>query len=104
PRHITNNLGSRYATVHYINTYIHEPKMHLLGMSKHLDDDLKCTKESNVIGIDSANPLVLGYHGRLINGHGQPAHVERLDYWDTTMLTELMEYNVEWTHSVVGGL
>ena len=104
PRWIANELGSRQGPINYINNYARgngDVRIHLLGMSRHLDDDIQCAKTLSVRGIDSANPLVLGYYNERINSPGT-GHMKRRDYWNATELTELMEYNVEWVRSVIG--
>ncbi len=104
PRWIANEIGSRAGPINYINTYYENSKIHLLGMSHHLMDDIVSTKTRNVIGIDSANPLVMGYNNRRINTVGWPAHMTRGTYWDACVhLNDMMRYNVEWVHSVISG-
>lgn len=104
PRWITNELGSRQGIIIYINIHYPKARIHLLGMSSYLQDDITCTKAQNVIGIDSANPLVMGYNNRRINTPEWPAHMDRGTYWDAcTRLNSMTKYNVEWVHSVISG-
>jgi hypothetical protein len=104
PRWIANELGSREGPINYINNYARgegDVKIHLLGMSNHLDDDIRCCKTLSVKGIDSANPLVLGYYNHRINSPGK-THMKRRDYWSALEVNNLMQHNVEWIRSVIG--
>ena len=83
PRWIANELGTRGPTIEYINRYNKHPKIHLLGMSNNWKDDLYCSHLPNVIGIDSANPLVLGLKDHYM-GDLEYYHAERGDFWDQT--------------------
>lgn len=63
PRAIANKLGSREVlkailSYDYVGTI--GPCIHMLGMSRNIFDDLWCATYPNVMGIDSANPLVMG--------------------------------------------
>ncbi len=101
PRWITNELGTRSSMVYYIGMRASIPKIHLLGMSKNRDDDMFCTTMNNVIGIDSANPLVAGYAGlSMITGHFR--HINRGNLWQITDLGDMPAGNVEWMHANVG--
>lgn len=81
PRWISNKFGSRQSIVQYINQLCESPRIHLLGMSKHLEDDLRCCSFPNVMGIDSANPLVAGSrHAKMRIGDAH--HYSRDAYWD----------------------
>lgn len=104
PRWIANEIGSRAGPINYINTYYENSKIHLLGMSHYLMDDVTSTKTRNVMGIDSANPLVMGYNNRRINSVGWPVHMERGTYWDSCVhLNTMMRYNVDWVHGIISG-
>ncbi len=101
PRWFTNTLGTRSTCINYIANYTGMCKIHLLGMSGSLKDDFECCRMPYVMGIDSANPLVLGYNHVLISGKAEH-HMPRGDYWDEcTEVTPLMEYNVEYVHNVL---
>lgn len=101
PRWITNDFGSRVEVVEYVNKFCTNPIIHLLGMSQGTPDDLGCLRLPNVRGIDSANPLVLGCHGVVMSN--VVPHMSRSNYWSSAVLTDLMAYNVKWTHYIVGG-
>ncbi len=89
PRWITNKIGSRAPFIEYINRVCAAPQIHLLGMSKNLIDDIACGQMPNVIGIDSANPIVFGL-ADLYMGVNKYKHLPREDYWDKTGIN----YNV----------
>lgn len=101
PRWIANELGSRVPMTHYLGMRTPNVQIHLLGMSKHLNDDLYCTTMPGVTGIDSANPLVLGLCGGSMSSpiYG---HMERGNYWQCRELHSLARDNVEWMHANVG--
>ncbi len=104
PRWIANKLGTREGPINYINNYARgsgDVRIHLLGMSEHLDDDVQCCKTLSVKGIDSANPLVLGHYNHIINGIGEH-HMKRRDFWKATEVNEMMAHNVEWIRDVIG--
>ena len=101
PRWFANTFGSRQYCVRYMGHFHSERKMHLLGMSKYMRDDWMCCKAPYVMGIDSANPLVLGYNGIEMHDMMEYTHLDRDDYWEQPKLTELMTQNVEWMHHAI---
>ena len=102
PRWIANDLGTRMELIEYLEIMgTAESGIHLLGMSRNQGDDIMCCKNPNVMGIDSANPLVLGYNGLMIeSGH----HINRGDYWLATEVNWLMRANVEWMRNAIGDI
>ncbi len=101
PRWISNKLGTRASMVYYIGMRDPDPKIHLLGMSRNLDDDMFCTTMRGVMGVDSANPLVVGYAGlSMTTGHYR--HIDRGNLWQITELRDQVVENVEWMHNNVG--
>lgn len=100
PRWIANSMGTRTVILNYINTKCPKAKIHLLGMSRKLRDDQKCLKLPNVIGIDSANPIVMGLMGMRMR-QGDWTHMDRGNYWECEILhTEALE-NVEFMHNAL---
>lgn len=93
PRWVANELGSRHTIVNDIITYDEQAKIHLLGMSYNLRDDLATCLHPNVMGIDSANPLVLGHRGYRI--YQDSEHYPRENFWD-----ECLEVNADMLHNV----
>ncbi len=101
PRWITNTMGSRGPIISYINVMGHSgTETHLLGMSKDFDDDIGCTQIDGVMGIDSANPVVLGQRG-LVMEEGHTMHVERDDYWNDTSLSPIARRNIRWVRDAI---
>lgn len=99
PRWIANELGSRGPIVHYILSHDPRAQVHLLGMSRFVSDDIACARNPNVMGIDSANPMVMGLNDYSMDiGY---AHHERELYWYHAELKELMAYNVQWMHDAL---
>jgi hypothetical protein len=67
-------------------------------MSDNTQDDIVCTRASNVMGIDSANPLALGMLGEHMS---VDMHVPRGELWKIQNLDVQMIANVRWMHDVV---
>lgn len=110
PRWIANEFGSREPTIKGLLSpfQFSYGRIHLLGMSKHTDDDIHCCKLPGVIGIDSANPLVLGQQFiHLFNSvkQAQNPHPNREDsnYWESTELTDESIVNMVKLRSVIQG-
>ncbi len=89
PRWIANKLKTRTTFIDYLNHACEAPQIHLLGMSKNLGDDILCAHRDNVMGIDSANPIVFGLADMYL-GVNRYRHLDRGDYWDKTDIN----YNV----------
>jgi len=109
PRWFANEFGSRIPYIQYINALDGNAQIHLLGMSKEFLDDMRCTRLPNVIGIDSANPLVLGVAGYDMNvdigqrgERTKPPHMHRGNYWGVDTLYETCVRNVRYMHANVG--
>lgn len=100
PRWVANKFGTRVGIINYIDSISGLCEMHLLGMSKNLDDCDLCTRRANVIGIDSANPIVMGLAGHSMR-NGFWYHMERGNYWDCTELHSAAEDNVEFMHGAL---
>lgn len=100
PRWISTELGTRSSVLTYIHQYYPHSQIHLLGMSINVDDDLYCCEHPLVMGIDSANPICLAYHGYRIDEYHE--QVPRGDLWTTDDLEGPfyidMGYNVGWMH------
>ncbi len=101
PRWITNTkgLGTRAPIIEYINRVCPEPQIHLLGMSKNITDDILCAHMPNVIGIDSANPIVFGLANMYL-GLNMYKHLPREDYWDKTDINYNVLRNIEYVRNV----
>lgn len=103
PRWIANEVGSRVGPILYINTYLDHgtTKIHLLGMSSMLEDDIRCAQMRNVMGIDSANPLVAGHMGMFM-GSVHYRHYERGDFWKVEKLPQGAIDNINWVRHAIG--
>ncbi len=102
PRWVANQLGSRERLCKYIlMTGDNNTKVHLLGMSKNVYDDLHCSSIPGVMGIDSANPLVCGHNGYVLD-RSKYRHLDRGDFWERTELNERIKTNVRLMHGWVG--
>ncbi len=101
PRWIANQHGTRRPIIQYINKVCPDAQIHLLGMSNNYLDDIVCTTLHNVMGIDSANPLVLGYHERLLGHMWLYSHLDRGNYWECAQLNEHMLHNARYMHDAV---
>jgi hypothetical protein len=110
PRWIANEWGSRAKAVKILQHRLYRPLghdstnhdyIHILGMSNNLADDIRCVRMPYVMGIDSANPIVLGLHGFEIGG--EVVHMDRGDYWDATGVPELSLRNIESMRNLING-
>jgi hypothetical protein len=64
PRCQVASLGTRFATLQLLGG----KPIHLLGCSHNISDDLYCaTNHMDVMGIDSANPIVMGINNRALD-------------------------------------
>ena len=99
PRWIASNIGSRKTLVYYIDEYFTSPirNVHLLGMSNDFGDDMASLALRNVMGIDSANPMVAGINEASFTD-GPSHHFPRGDYWTHTKLRPLSLKNVGFMH------
>jgi len=94
PRWITNQFGSRLQFLHEIRNVDPLGKIHLLGMSTNIHDDMLCVVQPNVMGIDSANPMVMA-RNKTPFSLDMYTHFPRDDYWEDVCLYELSAYNVD---------
>lgn len=73
--------------------------VHLLGMSENLNDDIASAKSMGTMGIDSANPIVLGWKDIPISSG---LHIPRGNFWDECQeLTPMIEDNVRWVRNQI---
>lgn len=97
PRWVANEMGSRMPIIQYINACCADPKIHLLGMSKDLQDDLRCMQLPGVMGIDSANPVTLGLANIKMSPHTY-SHMDRGHLWACTQIHSHVLDNVRFMH------
>ncbi len=100
PRWLSNKLGSRAPYIEYINRVHAAPKIHLLGMSDDWGDDQYCAQLPNVIGIDSANPIVLALNGHCMIHHGY-GHLPRGNYWQETEINDHVIGNIKYVRDTL---
>jgi len=94
PRRVCQALGSREEAVQILNGISNRP-IHLLGFSDNLEDDIKCAKMQNVLGIDSTVPIRLGLLGIEITPHLE-SHPPRGSWFETaTEINDLVVKNLQ---------
>lgn len=92
PRNIVALHGSRANAIEIVHALNPHRRIHLLGFSDDLVDDVICSKDRRVEGIDSAVPLRAGSLGHnLTFDLDMPP---RGDWWDTAKYTPLMDENI----------
>ncbi len=99
PRWIADDFGTRLGIINYITNYHSPCKIHLLGMSGVPEDDWTSLRSMHIMGIDSANPLVLAYNGHPMQYNYM--HMQRDDFWETAELDDEIAHNIDWTHDIV---
>lgn len=102
PRWVANKFFSREPLIRIINELSGQHKIHLLGMSQNIRDDFKCLHLPNVMGIDSANPMVLGWKG--VDMDWVVNHVPRDGYLENCReLNDTMRRNLQWVNDISVG-
>lgn len=92
PRIITNMVGSRQKTIEYIEKKLPDTRIHLLGFSDDIEDDVACCRAfENVIGMDSTEPIRAALNGKRFLESGSGPMPPRGDYWktDTGKITDI---------------
>ena len=80
PRSLVDHFGTRLKVVQYIEKNFQDMPIHLLGLSDNLEDDLYvANKSEQVIGLDSAIPIHMGYLIERTWSLGRPRRPS--DYW-----------------------
>ena len=88
PRCCTYVLGTRWGILQDIVTRNDGRRIHLLGFSENLSDDVGCSKSVRVSGIDSAVPIRWGLMGNQID-LGTTDLPKRGNYWETAHETNV---------------
>lgn len=93
PRNIVALHGSRASAIEIVHALNPHRRIHLLGFSDDICDDVICSKDRRVEGIDSAVPLRAG-------SVGIPMSFDldigpRGNWWDTATHTLMMDHNIE---------
>lgn len=79
PRIIADTCGTRK---HVVELATKCSRVHLLGFSENLWDDVACARMPRVNGIDSAVPIRLGMQGRTLSFDQPKDAGKRGDFWD----------------------
>ncbi len=93
PRKLTDLIGTRADAVRYLRMVAPHVKIHLLGFSKTIADDLLCARMSGVSGIDSAVPV--RYNGILSPLTTDEEIGPRGDWMENGKLSSLHVYNID---------
>lgn len=92
PRNLVAKLGSRRDAINIVHALNPHRRIHLLGFSDDICDDVICSKDRRVEGIDSAVPLRAASLGRSMSFDlDMPP---RGDWWDTAAYVPMMDANI----------
>ncbi len=104
PRAIANRFGTRRIMMNVLGfgreagyRITLQQNIHLLGMSNYIADDLHCMVMPGIMGLDSANPLVLGQQGYRLSQ--ELRHTTRGDFWNETRLTQETRDNIHFVRN-----
>lgn len=92
PRLLTIHSGSRRMGIEIAYALNSRRKIHLLGFSENLVDDVVCSRDPRVLGIDSAVPLRAATYGKEMTFDVNLP--KRGDWWDTAEYLPMMDDNV----------
>lgn len=103
PRNTVKHFGTRQGLIEIVSALCPHKKLHLMGFSDDLTDDIISARHPKVSGIDSAVPLRLGTQGHLITT-ASTTHSPRGDWWDTNPqvnrhVLKNMEYIRRWVRT-----
>lgn len=90
-RNITELLGSRKEAIEVLEAIYPRARMHLLGFSSNLVDDIICCRHPKVEGIDSAVPLRQSTKIKM----SQDDPGSRGNWWETAQYSRLVYDNVQ---------
>jgi hypothetical protein len=94
PRNLVKEIGSRAKAIDIVSAINHSRRIHLLGFSDDLPDDVICAKDRRVEGIDSAVPLRAGTLGILLDFDTVMPKRDPL-WFDSAVHLSLMDENIE---------
>lgn len=113
PRWVANKIGSRmiFKNILGIEHAVKDRVVHMLGMSSDPYDDITCASLPGIMGIDSANPIVMGQMGIEFYPYGGNGsiHYPRkdsttgFDYWQETQITSTSIRNIKEMRSLING-
>jgi hypothetical protein len=89
PRNLVANLGTRRDAIELVYALNPSRRIHMLGFSDDICDDVVCARDRRVEGIDSAVPLRVTDR---ISFGSDPG--PRGDWWATVQYTEIMDGNI----------
>ena len=93
PRNLVGYHGSREKAIDIAHALNPTRRIHLLGFSDDICDDVICAKDRRVEGIDSAVPLRAGSLG--IELQFNTDMLPRGDWWNTAVHVPMMDTNIE---------
>lgn len=89
PRNIVANMGSRQFAIELAYALNPARRIHLLGFSDDIVDDVYCSRDRRVEGIDSAVPMRIKGPIQFDSDPGP-----RGDWWDTVEFDPIMDHNI----------
>ena len=102
PRIVANTQGTRAPLVQLLTASGF--KVHLLGMSNFMMDDIMCAKMYGVTGIDSASPLRAGWEGKRYDGSTEHLRNREEYFTDCRGFSIDMAYNAGMISGMIGEL
>ena len=94
PRNLVKEIGSRARAIDIVHALNPHRRIHLLGFSDDVCDDVLCAKDRRVEGIDSAVPLRAGTLGIEFGFNTNMPKRDPL-WFDTAIHVPLMDTNIE---------
>jgi hypothetical protein len=101
PRIAVQQIGSRQLLISLAGMINPDWKLHLLGFSDNVVDDLLCSAANYCEGIDSAVPIRAGqlYQPFLLS---RSDYGKRGGYWGSLQLTSQARTNIEYIRDLIG--
>lgn len=95
-RWTANAFGTRKRLINRLADAFPNIPIHVLGFSENIRDDIKCSHLRNVIGIDSARPILLGLEGIEFTQESPKdrPHRETSKAWAESDITDVMRFNL----------
>lgn len=94
PRNLVKEIGSRAKAIDIVHAINPTRRIHLLGFSDDIPDDVLCAKDRRVEGIDSAVPLRAGTLGVKLDFDTDVGKRDPL-WFDSAVRVPLMDENIE---------
>lgn len=94
PRNLVKEIGSRERAIDIVSAINPSRRIHMLGFSDDICDDVLCAKDRRVEGIDSAVPLRAGTLG-IEFGFNTDMPKRAPNWFDTAVHVPLMDTNIE---------